>query len=67
MTQHSPKQLIEALIAAGETQLSIQRGTGISQATISRILSGIAEDPRSSTVNKLRAYSGQVLGDQTAA
>lgn len=67
MTQHSPKQLIEALIAAGETQLSIQRGTGISQATISRILSGIAEDPRSSTVNKLRAYSGQVLGDQSAA
>ncbi|MFP1683369.1 hypothetical protein ACLD0W_12725 [Alloalcanivorax sp. C16-1] len=63
-----PKILIEQLMAAGETQLSIERATGISQATISRIKSGISQDPRSSTVTRLRDYADEVLkGSESAA
>ena len=61
MSKRTPKQTIEALIEAGETQVSIQNATGISQATISRILSGIAEEPRYSTVEKLNRHADQVL------
>lgn len=61
MTITTPQSLIQTLIAAGDSQLDIERGSGVSQATISRILSGEHEDPKSSTVNKLTAYAAQRL------
>lgn len=65
---NSPQEIVRTLIDAGETQLSIERATGISQATISRIAAGVSQDPRSSTVTKLRSYADQVLqGKETAA
>lgn len=57
MGMQTAKQIIEALLEAGETQSSIESGSGVSQATISRILSGTAADPRSSTTAKLAAYA----------
>lgn len=62
-----PKTLIESLMAAGQTQLSIERATGISQATISRIKAGVSQDPRSSTVTKLRTFAEEVLGGAESA
>ncbi|MHA7916484.1 helix-turn-helix domain-containing protein [Alloalcanivorax xenomutans] len=65
---NSPQEIVRALMDAGETQLSIERATGISQATISRIASGVSQDPRSSTVAKLREYADRVLlGRESAA
>lgn len=61
MTNHTPKRLIQALIDAGDNQSDIERETGISQATISRILSGDHGDPRSSTVTKLSDYAATRL------
>jgi predicted transcriptional regulator len=63
----TPQQIVQALLDAGETQLSIERATGISQATVSRIAAGIAKDPRSSTVNKLKTYAAEVCGSASDA
>lgn len=51
---NTPKELIEKLIAAGYSQTYISDKTGISQPTISRILSGGHNDPKSSTLTKLK-------------
>ncbi|MGN8062775.1 helix-turn-helix domain-containing protein [Ralstonia sp. 22111] len=51
----TPRQLIQAAIDAGMTQAEIASAARVTQATISRILSGDHTDPRSSTVEKLRA------------
>lgn len=56
-----PRTIVQQLIAAGETQLSIERATGISQATISRIAAGVSQDPRNSTVIKLTQYAEVIL------
>ena len=61
MAMQTAKQIIEALLEAGETQSSIETGSGVSQATISRILTGTAADPRSSTTAKLAAYAERVI------
>lgn len=61
MANHNPREIIKALLAAGDTQADIEKGTGISQATISRILNGEHQDPKSSTVNKLASYAGNRL------
>lgn len=63
----TPQQIVQALLDAGETQLSIERATGISQATVSRIAAGIAKDPRSSTVNKLEAFAKKVACSESDA
>lgn len=64
---NTPQQIVQALLDAGESQLSIERATGISQATVSRIAAGIAKDPRSSTVTKLRAYAAEKCGPESGA
>lgn len=60
MTRKTGQEIIQELIDLGETQLSIEAGSGVAQATISRILTGKAEDPRSSTVEKLSVYADLV-------
>lgn len=62
----SAKDLIEALLKAGDTQAEIEKGSGVSQATISRILTGGHQDPKSSTVNKLMAYASSRLQSPAA-
>lgn len=59
MNRPTAKQLIEALLASGETQTSIEAGSGVPQATISRILNATHADPRASTVDKLAAYAAR--------
>jgi len=49
----APQSVVESLIALGFTQQDIEGSTGISQATISRILNGFHKDPRFSTTSKL--------------
>lgn len=60
MTKPTARDVIRDLLDRGETQLSIEAGSGVSQATISRILNGKAEDIRASTVDKLNDYAGRV-------
>lgn len=57
VTEIEPAELIKILCESGCTQLEITQGTGISQATISRIATGVHDDPRMSTVKKLRAFA----------
>jgi predicted transcriptional regulator len=58
--------LIGLLLAEGQSQVEIARGVGISQASISRMLSGDQADPRSSTMRRLREYAVQTLGREAA-
>lgn len=51
----TPREIVQAAIDAGWTQSKIAAESGVPQATISRILSGEHNDPRFSTVEKLRA------------
>lgn len=53
MSRPSLKQLLQRLIDEGETQASISKSSGVPQPTISRILTGSHEDPRTSTANKI--------------
>lgn len=52
----SVQEHLKKLIAVGVTQLEIQEKTGVSQATISRILSGDHSDPRMSTAQKIMSF-----------
>lgn len=57
MSNLSAKEMIEALVKSGLTQIDVQKITGISQPSISRILSGKNADPRLSVVNAItKAY-----------
>lgn len=56
-----PREIIARLIEAGDTQKDIEAGSGVPQATISRILSGAHSSPRWDTVSKLNAYSSRRL------
>jgi predicted transcriptional regulator len=60
----TPQQIVQALFDLGLSQPDIEKKTGISQATVSRIHTGKSSDPRSSTVSKLeqllRAMESQV-------
>lgn len=48
-----PKSIVETLLDMGFTQKQIEEETGVSQATVSRILNGNHKDPRYSTIAKL--------------
>ncbi|MBE5250965.1 MAG: helix-turn-helix transcriptional regulator [Enterobacterales bacterium endosymbiont of Blomia tropicalis] len=61
----SPQETVKALIASGLTQVEIQARTGISQASISRIVSGKNADPRLSVVRTLENLFSEVKA-QTA-
>ena len=54
--------LLDRLMASGETQTSIALATGVPQATISRILSGKHGDPLTSTTRKIQDYAERRLG-----
>lgn len=60
MQSLSPKEIVQALIASGMTQIDIRRETGISQASISRILTGKLADPRVSVAQALRDLHDKV-------
>lgn len=62
---NTPKELIEKIIAAGYSQTYISDKTGISQPTISRILSGGHTDPKSSTLTKLQHFAAAHLAQPT--
>lgn len=53
MQSLTPKEIVQNLIASGLTQLEIRSRTGISQASISRIVSGKNSDPRLSVIRAL--------------
>lgn len=57
---NTPKSMVEVLVSHGLTQKQIEERTGISQATISRILNGEHLDPRYSTSQKLRLLVEEV-------
>lgn len=61
------KELLQRAVKAGHTQLEIQKKTGVSQATISRILSGDCADPRSSTLAKLKSFKVRTVRQQSEA
>jgi predicted transcriptional regulator len=56
----TPKDIVQSLIDSGLTQLDIRRETGISQASISRILTGKLADPRVSVAQALRDLHNKV-------
>jgi len=57
----SAQELVQALLARGLSQTEIANCAKVSQPTIARIASGDHKDPRSSTVDALRAmYSESV-------
>lgn len=60
MQSLSSKEIVQALIASGMTQIDIRRETGISQASISRILTGKLADPRVSVAQALRDLHDKV-------
>lgn len=53
MQSLTPKEIVQNLISSGLTQLEIRSRTGISQASISRIVSGKNSDPRLSVIRAL--------------
>jgi len=54
------KQVVSAIRACTEAQLrDIERATGIPLPTLAKIRYGQTDDPRGSTVDKLRAYFTQ--------
>lgn len=51
------KQVVSAIRACTEAQLrDIEKATGIPLPTLAKIRYGQTDDPRGSTVDKLRAY-----------
>ncbi|AEF45823.1 hypothetical protein SerAS12_2703 [Serratia sp. AS12] len=66
MQSLSPKEIVQSLIASGMTQIDIRRETGISQASISRILTGKLADPRVSVAQALRDLHDKVKAQSLA-
>ncbi|MER5131455.1 helix-turn-helix transcriptional regulator [Serratia marcescens] len=66
MQQLTPKEIVKSLIASGMTQIDIRRETGISQASISRILTGKLADPRVSVAQALRDLHEKVEAQSIA-
>ena len=60
MTIRTAQQATQILVTAGHSQSAIAKRAGVSQATISRILSGDFKDPAGSTLIKLNEFADQV-------
>jgi transcriptional regulator with XRE-family HTH domain len=60
MTLRTAQQATQFLVSAGHSQAAIAKRAGVSQATISRILSGEFKDPAGSTLIKLNEFADQV-------
>lgn len=53
MNDLTPKDVVKALLDAGLTQSQIAEASGVTQSSISRLLTGVHADPRISTVRAL--------------
>lgn len=60
MTIRKAQHAVQLLVAAGRSQALIGKRAGVSQATISRILSGDLKDPAGSTLIKLNEFADEV-------
>jgi predicted transcriptional regulator len=60
MSLHTPQEIIKELVAAGHSQTAIAERAGVSQPTISRIMSGEHDDPKSSVLIKLSQFANEV-------
>ncbi|MCS0808659.1 helix-turn-helix domain-containing protein [Massilia agilis] len=65
MELRTPQALVKELLDAGCSQVEIADIAGVSQPTISRILSGEHEDPKSSVLIKLTTYADEVATRRT--
>ena len=64
MSLQTPQALVRQLIAAGCSQGAIAKRAGVSQPTISRILSGEHEDPKCSVLINLSKFADEVSAIQ---
>jgi transcriptional regulator with XRE-family HTH domain len=60
MTFRTAQEACQILVAAKQSQAAIGKRAGVSQATISRILSGEFKDPAGSTLVKLNEFADEV-------
>jgi predicted transcriptional regulator len=67
MTLRSAQQATQFLVSAGHSQAVIAKRASVSQATISRILSGEFKDPAGSTLVKLNEFADQVEAEKKPA
>ncbi|MDC9623609.1 helix-turn-helix transcriptional regulator [Xenorhabdus sp. XENO-7] len=64
MYEFHPQELIKKIINAGFTQSQIAEQIGISQASLSRILTGTSLDPRLSTVRAIEKFYNENVKDK---
>jgi transcriptional regulator with XRE-family HTH domain len=57
MRSRTTQDLIQSLLAAGDTQAVIADGTGLTQPTICRLASGEHKNPSVDTHNRVVAYA----------
>lgn len=67
MTLETPQELVKKLVDAGKSQAVIAGRAGVTQATISRILSGEHTDPKSSVLIRLKQFADEVDAQPTPA
>lgn len=60
MNLPTPQELVKTLIDAGYSQAAIAEVAGVKQPTISRILSGEHDDPKSSVLVKLHKFAEEI-------
>lgn len=60
MPLQTPQELVKFLVTAGYPQAVIAARAGVKQPTISRILSGEHDDPKSSVLIKLSEFADEV-------
>ena len=60
------QEAVQLLINAKHSQAAIGKRAGVSQATISRILSGELKDPAGSILIKLNEFADEVEADAAA-
>ncbi len=60
MPLRTPQELVKFLVAEGYSQAVIAERAGVKQPTISRILSGDHDDPKSSVLIRLNQFADEV-------
>ena len=55
----TPQELVKFLTESGFSQAVIAERAGVKQPTISRILSGKHDDPKSSVLNRLNEFANE--------
>ncbi|WP_273551465.1 helix-turn-helix transcriptional regulator [Xenorhabdus sp. IM139775] len=56
MHEFHPQELIKKIIDAGFTQAQLASHTGVSQPSLSRILTGVSPNPRLSTARSIERF-----------